>query len=162
MAWIDTIDNDFGHWLAGFTDGEGCFTAVFIRQCLYAQFRIHCRADDKILRHIHKILNIGNLYFYKTDNQVNPMLSLCVGSLKDCQKIITLFDKYPLRAKKARDFEIWKEIINEQVKNGTRSTPRLCALKQALSDIKKYDVPDMKTVESPCKQLEPNLTYRES
>ena len=104
MSWIDTIDNDFGHWLAGFTAGEGCFTAVFIRRCLYAHFRIHCRADDEILRHIHRTLNIGNLYFYDTDKQVNPMLTFCVGSLKDCQKIIALFDKYPLRAKKARYF----------------------------------------------------------
>jgi len=115
----DPVQRDaFGHWLSGFVDGEGSFnvgyhiprggkTTLFV-----THLAIELRSDDlEILEEIKKYFGCGQpisfrefknsscqtarLQFFRSDEIVNS--------------IIPHFDRYPLRAKKRRDYLIFRE-----------------------------------------------------
>jgi LAGLIDADG endonuclease len=116
----DIDRNAFGHWLSGFTDGEGCFClqirAGAGRLAPKAPFKIGLRQDDSpTLRLIQSFFGCGNLHLDKASYRRH----ICKGR-RDCldyvvvkvsdlaSVVIPHFENYPLRAKKRNDFEIWK------------------------------------------------------
>lgn len=110
------VEEGFGNWLAGFVDGEGTFIAQIYSNTLSLRFSIKLRADDKeILNTIQQTLQCGKLNFVKRgENRPNdmPAYDFSISSRKDLYNVILpLFDKYPLRAKKKRDYEIWRKIV---------------------------------------------------
>ncbi len=114
MAELDHNERDaFGHWISGFTDGEGCFRLYLDRGIPHAIIRIGVRSDDgNILTDIKNYWNCGTLYFHHPHNVPNarPQTIFSCAVLKDLANIIVPhFDKYPLRAKKKRDFLLWKQ-----------------------------------------------------
>ena len=106
-------DDSFGHWLAGFTDGEGNFSCITGHgQC----FRINLREDDKpILEEMRLRLGCGRIYFLKKtqyDSCRRDQYQFSVACMVDLVNIIIpFFDKYPLRAKKRFDYLQWRENI---------------------------------------------------
>lgn len=115
------IADDFGHWLAGFVDGEGCFLAFIERRPddrphLRTSFQITLRADDEpILQIIKKTLGIGRIFKLKAspgDISPNPTVRYAVKRTGDAYHVLLpFFERYPLRAKKLEDFHIWKQIV---------------------------------------------------
>lgn len=118
------IDRDnFGHWLSGFTDGEGCFGLQLNRPvpgCITprATFKISLRYDDAAILHlIQSYLNCGRLHISRASSRKKHLskarkdcLSFDVTKTSDLTSIIIPhFEKYTLRAKKQRDFDIWKQ-----------------------------------------------------
>jgi hypothetical protein len=116
----DIDRNAFGHWLSGFVDGEAHFG---LRVDVQAQrkygtpkvwFRINLRDDDtEVLRIIQSFWNCGRLTFGnlnpKNPNQ-KPFAFYDVYNCDDvCEILIPHFVRYPLRAKKLKDFCIWRE-----------------------------------------------------
>jgi len=118
-------DDAFGHWLSGFTDGEGnfhCSEGASGRYVSFA-FRIILREDDKgILEKIRDNLGVGNLVFrdvvkgmpnwnpkYQSKVRRNQWCYIVYSAYDLSKVIVPHFDKYPLRAKKAKQYEIWKE-----------------------------------------------------
>jgi hypothetical protein len=117
----DIDRNYFGAWLSGFTDGEGCFamkeyarppTYVFVAN-IY--FEITLRSDEiSVIRLIRSFFDCGRIY---TDNSAQrrnenakPTISFRMNKSNDLvTKLIPHFERYPLLAKKKRDFLIWKE-----------------------------------------------------
>ncbi len=163
MSWIDTIDNDFGHWFAGFADGEGCFMCDYDKRDGRhgARFVIGCRADDKdTLEYIQRSLGFGTLYTGSertvkgTDYTSAPVTFLRIGRTKDCRKLVVLFDRYPLRSKKAKDYELWKELVCEMSRSvSNRDRKYMHELKVALTAIKEYSNNNVEMPESCCQQL---------
>lgn len=120
------IDRDFGNWLAGFIDGEGCFFIAAVRRprkdgTVYYTYRpiftITIRIDDMpILEEIKEKLNgIGSLHTYqptsggkKTGQRV---ARLSIQAHQACKDLINVLDEHPLRAKKADDYEVWKKAV---------------------------------------------------
>lgn len=110
----------FGHWLSGFTDGEGSFGLYLHRwsatqqtRGYSARFTIALRADDlPALQLIRSFWGCGRL---GTDKQQRlprgkPSAVLILTRIADlCSAVIPHFERYPLRAKKARDFVIWRQ-----------------------------------------------------
>lgn len=117
-------DDAFGHWLSGFTDGEGCFylgKKTVKRQPNYWQpisvFIIQLRADDlEIIQTIQNYFECGSISHVRgrmTRQGDKPKVDYRVYSVTDLSlRVIPHFDKYPLRAKKHRDFVIWKEAVS--------------------------------------------------
>lgn len=131
-----TLDPSFGWWITGLTDGEGCFYAnLSFREkatkagalvpCveLEAQFAIALRADDaatlsKVLAHF-KCGKIANKFSsaeapsrLRQGIKPSPMRRFIVRKPIDLiERVIPHFDSYPLQSKKARDFEIWKQLV---------------------------------------------------
>jgi hypothetical protein len=107
---------DFGHWLAGFIDGEGCFIVARAhkRTNFMCRFQLTLRGDDAaILREIRAATGIGQL---RTAHDKRKYVgNLCVvwqlQARADCLRLVELLDRFPLRAKKARDYAIWRRAV---------------------------------------------------
>jgi hypothetical protein len=127
---------DFGHWLAGFTDGEGCFRlrgelrkSGYKQYQLLAQFCISLRTDDSpVLKLIQSYFGCGVLYvdprsYHK--HEAHPKSTFRITTTKDLvEKVIPHFKKFTLNAKKSRDFVIWEQgvlLLYEVMKRPNRS-----------------------------------------
>ena len=112
----------FGHWLSGFTDGEGSFLLSMVKSRhsprLHARsgFVITLRADDfETLNLIQSYLQCGNVRYLPKAGSYSgkngkPQYRFEVSKLASLSEVvIPHFTNYPLRSKKATDFSIWKE-----------------------------------------------------
>jgi hypothetical protein len=113
-AFPEGTDRDnFGHWLAGFVDGEGSFVMSEATSVPYvklnATFAIILRADDQeILRTIQSFLGVGSVRRFVPRSSRPIYRLLVVNSAALFKVIVPTFERYPLRAKKQRDFALWK------------------------------------------------------
>lgn len=116
----------FADWLTGFVDGDGYFQATFRSNgtgrsgLKHAKFGISLRSDDSgILKQIREFLGCGKIYHVKANENPTPgfenskgQTKLEVDHLTDLTNIvIPLFEKHPLRSKKAKDFDVWKRLV---------------------------------------------------
>jgi len=105
------MNDAFGHWLAGFIDGEGSFIVHGDgrKQC---RLCVKLRGDDRpILDEIVERTGIGRVRIQTNNAGTNPQFAWLVDSKSDCCRAVVLLERYPLRAKKARDFELWREAV---------------------------------------------------
>lgn len=113
--WIENIDPSFGHWLAGFTDGEGCFdiTAVGLNKSYICRFVIGLRGDDReVLTLARDATGLGSVTTkMKAGTTSNPQAWWSIHAKSDCVRLTELFDRFPLRAKKSRDFAVWRQAV---------------------------------------------------
>lgn len=129
------IDGNFRNWFAGFTAGDGCFSITKKNRdnpCANyrCRFQITLRNDDRpILEEIHETLGIGSIYgkpaCLSNDFNHQPTSEFYVTAINDCARLVELFEKYPLRAKKQRDFEVWKQAVTELQKPVNERNPDL-------------------------------------
>ena len=116
----------FGHWLSGLTDGEGCFLLKVHHYAedhplrpgqtcgISAQFDVQLRADDApIIRLIHSFWACGTLIRTPgRGGRERPLVRLQIKTWCDLATVLVPhFETYPLRAKKARDFAIWRQAV---------------------------------------------------
>ena len=108
-----------GEFVAGLTEGEGCFALKFRRDVkknrpnspVYfgwqASFVISLRNDDKpLLEKVKNTLGCGNLSYSK------DFVSFQVCNTETLiNKVIPFFDKFRLYGKKYQDFKLWKEAV---------------------------------------------------
>lgn len=140
--FVDT-DPEFWAWFAGFTDGEGCFgiTLSHTGGKTYPQpfFKIAVRADERpILEEIRDRLGCGRVRVHVPGGVTsNLQLKFEMSSVADCLRLIEVFERHPLRAKKRRDFETWAEAVREKAANG--QSPRIWELRERLIDGRRYD-----------------------
>src|SRR5213078_1096808 len=83
----------FGHWLSGFTDGEGCFYLGMhlykgkkCYSCPTTNFHIILRQDDApVLEEIRRFWGVGRLYisFAKQTPNQKPQSGFVVGRAGD-------------------------------------------------------------------------------
>jgi hypothetical protein len=114
-------DSDFEkeinpNFVTGFCDAEGCFGLEFkknqtrkfgfqVQPC----FSIGLHLKDKVI--LEKIQSffggIGKIY-----KQGNQAYRFMVYSLKDLEKIISHFEKYPLITQKWSDYQLFKQALD--------------------------------------------------
>jgi hypothetical protein len=138
------LDDGFGHWLAGFVDGEGCFRVKPNNVNAFAcVFDLHIRADDsEALYEIQRRLGVGRIS-YEDRKDSSPMCCLTVTKKADCRVLVDVLTRYPLRAKKRRDFAIWREAVEEWATLGhcgkaVQDWSRMAEFKRALEAVKKF------------------------
>lgn len=77
---------------------------------------ITLRDDDlDVLLRIQEVLGMGTIHRAnrKRENK-NSTMMWTVSRAKDCDRLAEIFGRFPLRNKKQRDFEIWREAVKEQ------------------------------------------------
>ena len=102
------------NWIVGFVDGEGCFHVAINKQKkmtlewqVLPKFRIVQHERDEILLHkIKSFFNFGEVKINHGDRK-----ELRVRGLKNLNKLIKFFRKYPLQTSKQKNFEIFSKII---------------------------------------------------
>jgi hypothetical protein len=114
IEWsVDSISEYEGGWLAGFIAGEGSFQIRNIdKGARFSQtLTIRLRNDDQIAQEeIKRIWGLSNSIM-RTSNP--RCYDLAITDVETCyHKIVPTFDKFLLKAKKQRDFLIWKIFVN--------------------------------------------------
>ena len=122
-------------WVAGFVDGEGCFHVSINRHPrmrigwqVLPEFRIvqHSR-DEAVLHGLREFFQGGKVVVNHGDRK-----ELRIRRLPELEKVITIFETYPLKTRKRQDFEIFKEILQSVNRNehltreGLARIARLC------------------------------------
>jgi hypothetical protein len=120
----------FNSWFSGFVDGEGSFLIVknksesSIGGKVYVPVLcITLRNDDaKTLITIRDNLRLGGINFYdcKQKPTHGGKCRFRVSGIKQCQKLIPIFDTYPLQSKKHNDYLVWKSFILQKIEFGTK------------------------------------------
>jgi hypothetical protein len=107
------MEDGWGHWLAGFAAGEGSFNiSKNGRGARFCSFRLALHVEDApVLREIAAWLGIGSMWVGHPPSQRSPRALWTVQSKADCLVLVTLFERYPLRAKKQCDFEVWARAV---------------------------------------------------
>lgn len=112
------VDAAFGHWLAGFIDGEGCFRiqrGLANRRFPYyaCSFSLKQRDDDRaLIADIVERTGIGTLREdrHRSGNS-KPCVLWVADSKAHTEALAELLDRYPLRSRKLRDYLIWREAV---------------------------------------------------
>lgn len=109
------------HYVSGFIDGEGSFSVSIGRHKtlrrgfeIRPEFEIEIRKDDQeILERILITIGIGRIYDCSYDRYGwYPHVKYKITSIWDMNKYLFPFlDKYPLQAKKAKVYNLFKEIV---------------------------------------------------
>jgi hypothetical protein len=152
-SWLDRIDPAFGHWLAGFSDGESAFVICRVtsrgenwKTWPNCRYQLHLRADDAdILRTIQSTLMFGNLNYRnppKDQPRVNQAAAYIVTRIDDCLRLVELFTRFPLRAKKRAQFDVWANAVHEMAKGRERDDDLIEEYRARLNDLRKYVAPD--------------------
>ena len=136
------MDDDFANWFSGFVDGERCFTYNASKRYTTPNFTISLRADDREIleecqRQFGGRIRQGERLRTRMPGH-SPYVEWRINDIQALCGVVRHFEKYPLRAKKKHDFEIWKLIVQEKAKRHPDEgyVQRLC---EALSATKKYE-----------------------
>lgn len=140
-------DNAFLDWLAGFVAGEGCFYAGKSSNCRQVETRleIHLRDDDlDILLEIQERLGMGTIYrLPRKKDSGYPQAAWSVARTTECRRLVDIFDVHPVRAKKRRDYEVWREIVLERSKPlEQRNLEKMYYLADKLRLVRQYELPE--------------------
>jgi len=114
----------FGYWFAGFVDGEGSFNiARNSRGARYCVFRIALsKRDLSILKEIQSRFGFGTLWIGHPASQYSARVAWTVQSKSECLRLVEIFERFPLRTEKRRDFEIWARAVraHQSVSRGNK------------------------------------------
>ena len=105
-------------YLAGFIDGEGCFSVSVHPQLnskwgwlIDPDFTINQHKQSrKILESIQSFLGCGKIY-EKSPNKSNVLTYVVYGRRTILEKVIPFLDSYPLISNKRHDYVKFREII---------------------------------------------------
>lgn len=112
MLHPDCIPIPFGHWFAGFTDGEGCFDIHPVGDAYICRFVIGLRADDlPVLERCRSTLGLGDIRISSSTGGQRPQARWSVTRKAETAALVTVFERFPLQAKKQRDFLTWAEAV---------------------------------------------------
>ncbi len=129
---VSDISREDGNWLAGISDGEAFFVLATRRRRLERYpdriyhgiqwtYGVTLRSDDHaVLKQIHSILKVGAVRSFDTAHVVTDPITLKTYHSKprsifrvynraDIGRVVGTFERFPLRSKKARDFELWSK-----------------------------------------------------
>ncbi len=109
---LDELNHKDSDYLAGFADGEGCFNIMgsHSNTAFTIRFRISLRADDvAILKDFQSELGGNVTYFSAENTDSKPSYEWVVTRRDEILQLIYYFDLHPLRAKKAAEYDVWRE-----------------------------------------------------
>ena len=108
---LPTLNNA---WLAGFTDGEGCFTcSIHDKKGFSFNFNISQKLESniKILEHFCTLFKGGIVSKHHQENTYE----FRIGGLNNCKEVFPYFDNYTLYTKKSLSYILWKDVYNDLI-----------------------------------------------
>lgn len=145
---------ELGYRLAAFTDGEGHFGIVRQRKAtgtyVYGVvFVIPLRRDDRaILERFQDEVGVGSLYDVERHNKWgNPQSRWVVQNKADCQRLVEIFDEFPLWSKKQRDYAIWREAVLYMQGPRPEGSVPLARWFDEIKAVRQYDAPEVEAYE---------------
>jgi len=108
---LPTLNNA---WLAGFTDGEGCFTcSIHDKKGFSFNFNISQKWESniKILEYFCTLFKGGIVSKHHQENTYE----FRIGGLNNCKEVFPYFDNYTLYTKKSLSYILWKDVYNDLI-----------------------------------------------
>ena len=114
------IEAAFGHWLAGFIDGEGCFYITSTRPAAAApgalrpKFVLSLRADDRAVIEAARdqLGGLGRIDEYEPSGPGKRTVRWSIQAQGELEALRDVLDAHPLRSKKRRDYAIWCKALS--------------------------------------------------
>ena len=106
-----SLDNS---WLAGFTDGEGCFTcSIGEKKGFSFNYSVAQKGESNlvVLKHLITLFKAGIV----SNHFVKDVYEYHIAGIKACPNIFPYFDKYSLLSKKSLSYTLWKKIYIDLV-----------------------------------------------
>jgi len=102
---LPTLDD---RWLAGFTDGEGCFSCSIKEKGFSFNYSIAQKGESNlfVLQHICNLFTVGKV----SSHYVKYVYEYRVNGVENCKLIFPYFDKYTLYTKKNLSYSLWREV----------------------------------------------------
>lgn len=109
---VQTLPADIGWYLSGLTDGEGCFTIERSKQkrkwTYRCAFYIKLRDDDiRLLQWLQRSTGLGTIRRQNRTDGSKPSATWAVYRKAEVMQLARIFDEFPLRSKKRRDWMTW-------------------------------------------------------
>lgn len=104
-----------GHALAGFIDAEGSFTIKpnNAGRTWTCSMTLAVRLDDGDLVHdLAQTTGLGRIHFKAAHRTSRPQAVWNISSKRECAELVPMLRRFPLRARKRRDFEIWSSAVD--------------------------------------------------
>lgn len=114
---------DGNPWFSGFVDGEGSFLAdTHPRGTIIPIFQVSLRWDDRAVLEAAQATFGGRIYRDERAEGCNgaPLCRYRVADKESLQRIVAYFDRFPLLAKKARDYALWRQMVEAYIEHGGR------------------------------------------
>lgn len=118
------------NWLAGFTDGEGCFTSSIGDKKYTFNYNIAQKWEENVvvLEAICKLFGVGKV----SPHNVKNVYEYRVNGIKACKILFHYFDTHNLYTKKQISYLLWKQLHEDFVnKNHLISEKRVIMMEKA-------------------------------
>jgi MarR family transcriptional regulator, transcriptional regulator for hemolysin len=137
-----------GHALAGLLDAEGCFrvgtnNAGRTWSCTVS---LNVRMDDgDVVEDLCRSTGLGRISVKRAHGTSRPQTTWSIASKRECAELVGILRRFPLRARKRRDFEIWARAVDRwsALAYDARSEPAFhAAMKrdaELIRQIRRYD-----------------------
>jgi LAGLIDADG DNA endonuclease family protein len=128
LAGAQGLSDHDGHALAGFLDAEGSFTigpnnGGRTWSCVMS---VAVRLDDgDMLTDLARSTGLGRVAAHPARRGSRPQARWTIASKRECAELVRMLRRWPLRARKHRDFEIWARAVDRwaAIEYATRSDP---------------------------------------
>lgn len=98
------------HWLAGFTDAEGCFSLSLLSNSIGYRLRFlvskNWEVNKSVLLHISSLFGVGTVSSHSSPNH----WVFIVNGVKNSNHILPYFDTHVLYSKKKESYYLWKQL----------------------------------------------------
>ena len=137
------VTAEWASWFSGLVDGEGCFLIHRVGSSYHsAVFVINMRADDRpMLAEIKATLGFGAIYRRPRRMIGHPTYAYQVARVKDTLALVRLFDQFPLRSRKRRDYEVWRTFVLLHASPKNATDPRLAELFREIKETRHFAEP---------------------
>ena len=134
---------EWASWFSGLVDGEGCFIIYRIGARYHsASFVINMRADDKpMLEEIRQTLGFGAVHRRRRQRTGNDTHAYHVSGAKHMLALVRLFDQFPLRSRKRKDYEVWRTFVLLHASPKNATDPRLAELFREIKEARVFTEP---------------------
>ncbi len=112
------------------------------------QFSLRVRLDDaEVIHEIHRRTGFGTVFTAKANGPTNQSVGWATSSRPDAVKLAELLGRFPLRAKKRRDFSIWQLALQEWC--GANNRTLMGEYQEALFAIRRYEGGELEELPTP-------------
>ena len=140
------VSDDLAAFLAGFMEGEACFTVQKQARGPYGcTMKLSVRDDDELLlSELMAATRLGTLTRKGARETSRPQVVWTVLAKADCLRLMELLDRYPLRGRKSHDYALWCAAAHwwiggdPAVTLSKRDWTPMAYLRQRLSECKRY------------------------
>lgn len=98
------------HWLAGFTDAEGCFSLSLLSNSTGYRLRFllsqKWEVNKSVLQHIASLFGVGTISPHSVPNN----WEFIVNGVKNTSHLLSYFDTHVLYSKKKESYNLWKQL----------------------------------------------------